>query len=85
MQVAAVEERNRAALQGLKEEILKMEKANIAGAFGLGQGSKRQQELAGSIAFYALAMWQRQAARSSKSKLQVKCIFGVLPCLCLWC
>jgi hypothetical protein len=69
---AAEQERNRAALKGLREEILKMEKASIAGTFGFGQGSKRQQELAGSIAFFALSVWQRQAARSSKAKLQFR-------------
>ena len=58
--------------QRLRQEILNMEKARIAALCGLGQGSKRQQELASSIAFFAMAMWQRQAARSVRSKLEFR-------------
>lgn len=77
VRVAALEEKHRSDLKELREEILKMEKASISAAFGMGNGSssKRQQELAASIASFALGMWQRQAARSVKSKLQVNSIF----------
>ena len=70
-EVAALEAQHNIAITRLKEEILKREKADIAGHWGLGQGSRRQQELTNSIVFYALCMWQRQATRAVINKLQV--------------
>ena len=74
-EVAALQAQHSASVRRLKEDMLKYEKAHIAGLVGLGQGTKVQQELAGSMAFFALAMWQRQTARAVKSKLQVSLSF----------
>ena len=74
-EVSALKAQHNFALTKMREQILLMEKANINVAFGLTHGSKRQQELACSIAFYAMSMWQRQAARSVKNKLEVSGFF----------
>jgi len=70
-EIVVLEAQHKNAMTTLKGQLLNMEKASM-GVSGLGQGTKRQQELAGSIAFFALAMWQRQAARAIKSKLQFR-------------